>query len=399
MAIFGIWMWADSVRIHGAEKAVGYCVKAGVTDIYFLTKGMGGKTAHHGTIAPHACERDLLREVLEEAHKYSIRVHAWFTCSVDGVYYENHPESGRCHLLRGKDSRVISLADEGYLSYVENMIGEVMRHYDVDGFHLDYIRYNHMLYGWSQEDMARYAAQGADVEKLRSMLFYMNEHETREQNGLIDAYRAGDESVLAFARTRRNDVVNMARRFIAAARAEKPDTAITAALLPEGAYEDVSFADLHYGQNYLDAAPLYDYVLPMSYSAAYKEGPEWVRKTAEVSMRRGLKTAVGLHAYEGGTGASLLADEKILADLPLHGIALFREGATAMAFADDRELMVYNAMDDSLSRIEAVAGGDVVSFEKVLSSGEEAHLKLPFAPEYIRVFAGEVEKCVYLTRK
>lgn len=399
MAILGIWMWAESVRVHGAQKAVGSCVKAGVTDIYFLTKGMGGKTAYHGAYAPHSCERDLLREVLDEAHKYGVRVHAWFTCSVDGAYFDSHPESGRFHLLRGRDSRVISLADEGYLHYIEKMIGEVMRGYDVDGFHLDYIRYNHMLYGWSEEDMARYRAQGADVDKLRSMLLYMNEHETREQNGLIDAYRAGDESVLAFARTRRSDVVNMARRFIAAARAEKPDTAITAALLPEGAYEDVAFADLHYGQNYLDAAPLYDYVLPMSYSVVYKEGPEWVRSTAEVAMRRGLKTVIGLHAYEGGTGETLLADQKILKDVPVHGIALFREGATAMAYAEGQELTVYNALDESLSRIEAAAGGETVGFDRMLSSGEETHIRLPFAPECIRVFAGEKEKCVYLTQK
>lgn len=399
MAILGVWMWATSVQIHGAEKAVGYCARAGVTDIYFLVKGMGGKTAHRGKLAPSTCERDLLRETLDVAHRYGIRVHAWFVSTFDGVYCEKHPESSRVHLINGRDSRAIEMRDEGYLTYIENMIAEVMSNYDVDGFHLDYIRYNHMLYGWSEKEIARYKAEGADVDKLRSMLLYMHEHETRHQNGMIDAYRGGDMDVHAFARARRKDVVNMAKRFIAAARGVKPNTAITAALLPEGAYEDISFADLHYGQNYLDAAPLYDYVTPMIYSVVYKEGPEWVRKAAETSIRRGLKTVVGLHAYEAGTGPSLLADQKILAGLPIHGIALFREGATAMAFSHDRELSIYNAMDAGLTRVEVLAGEETAAFDLTIASGEEKKLLLPFTPECVRVFAGETERCVYVAKE
>ena len=48
------------------------------------------------------------------------------------------------------------------------------------------------------------------------------------------------------------------------------------ALMPEGAYEDIAFSDVHYGQNYQDAAGLYDYALPMAYSKAYeKDGADF----------------------------------------------------------------------------------------------------------------------------
>lgn len=55
-------------------------------------------------------------------------------------------------MIRGKDCGLISLADEGYLQYMENIVRELCRNNGIDGLHLDYIRYNHLLYGWSTED-------------------------------------------------------------------------------------------------------------------------------------------------------------------------------------------------------------------------------------------------------
>lgn len=68
---------------------------------------------------------------------------------------------------------------------------------------------------------------------------------------------------MKFAQMRRDNVVNFATRLTNAVRAVNPDLIISAALMPEGAYsgdynvsgmDSVSFADLHYGQNYKDAA-------------------------------------------------------------------------------------------------------------------------------------------------
>ena len=389
--MLGCWMWVQNVCQYGAEEVAERCRRAGMTDLFFLTKGLAGTTAHHGAYAPHACGRDLLRELTDAAHRRGMRVHAWFTSACDETYKALKPESGRCHLTRGKDRELISLADEGYLAYMEKIIREVCSQYEVDGLHLDYIRYNHLLYGWAEEDRQRYAANGADVAHLLGLMERMFYGENREENLLFEAYRAGDESVHALARTRRSDVVHFARTLTQAAQAENSRLILSAALMPEGAYDDLAFSDLHYGQNYEDMAGLFDLALPMAYSKAYGKDAQWVREVAQGTMRRGLQTLVGLHAYEGGTGPSLRADLEALQDSGAAGACLFREGAFAMGFVQSDGLTIVNALDEPITRIDA---GEVQ--QSVLIRPGEAY-DLRTESRDIRIFAGEKEKCIYLS--
>ena len=393
MAIFGVWMWPKSVREYGAEAVIDRCSRMGVTDIYFLTKGLSGAVSHRSAIAPMDCERDLLGELLESAHARNIRVHAWFTSASDEAYKLKHPESGRYHYIKGRDRGLIALTDEAYLTYMTDVTREVCGQYPIDGLHLDYIRYNHLVYGWSEEDQARYAAEGADPAVLRGM---MDRAFVQEEGPelFFDAYRSGNASIHALARVRRRDVVHFATTLIQAARAAKPDIILSAALMPEGAYEDIAFADVHYGQNYEDAAALYDYALPMAYSQAYGKDGAWVRQVAEGTAKRGLRTVMGLHAYEGGTGDTLRADIAALRDAPVEGICLFREGACVMAFAEGNVLRVFNPLE---SPVTALSDGEApIALDGPLQPGEERSLIVP-TPRQLRAFTAAGEAPVYLS--
>ncbi len=396
MAATGVWMWPQSILARGAEKTADDCVRARITDIFFLVKGLRGTTAYPGSFAPSLCERDLLRELICAAHTRGIRVHAWFTSACDEHYKSLHPESGRCHYTRGKDRELIALTDEGYLAYMGQIVREVCRNYDIDGLHLDYIRYNHALYGWSEEDMKRYEAEGASIPHLRSLIESTFFLEPMQLGLLFDAWRSGDESALAFSRVRRTDVCRFARLLIDAARCEKSSLTVSAALMPEGAYEDTAFADVHYGQNYSDAAELYDFVLPMAYSRAYDQDAAWVRTVAEGSVSKGLKTVMGLHAYEGGTGPSLQADLLALRGAPVDGVCYFRESAFAMAFQDNRKLRIFNPFEESISSVSAFSGSEWHELRADIPSGEEALLTLPFEPHSLRIHTGDKERCVLL---
>ena len=353
--ILGVWMWPESVEENGAREAVGRCAGIGVTDIYFLTKGLSGRVSFRSREAPGQEERDLLRELLDAAHARGVRVHAWFTSASDENYKTLHPESGRFHFIRGRDKGLISLADEGYLDYMQKILRELLRNYDVDGLHLDYIRYNHLAYGWDEDDRRRYAAAGADLALLDEWMrrAFPPGGETGDKDLLFDALRRGEESARALAKVRREDVARFARTLCALARSEKKDITLSAALMPEGAYADTAFADLHYGQSYEDAAALYDYGIPMAYSRAYGKDGAWVRSVAEGALARNVRTVAGLHAYEGATGVTLRDDIAALKGAGTAGICLFREGAFVMAREEGPVLWLYNPLKKPVTALAA----------------------------------------------
>ena len=394
MAVFGVWMWPQSVRHYGADRVAALCASIGVTDVYFLTKGLAGTVSYRSALAPQCCDRDLLAELLDAAHARGIRVHAWLTSASDEHYKHLFPESGRCHYTRGRDKGLISLSDDGYLSYMERILRELCSHYDIDGLHLDYIRYNHLLYGWSEEDIARYAAAGADIAHLRRLMekTFISK---QDADCIFDAYREGDSSVLALAQARRSDVRRFAGVLTACARTGRKNLMLSAALMPEGAYEDTAFADLHYGQSYADAAALYDAVLPMAYSKAYEKDSAWVRAVSESTVKQGLNTIMGLHAYEGGTGPSLLSDIHALRHTAIGGVCLFRFGAFALAIPEGNSIRVINTLDQTITAVESSCGASRLTDSKTILPGEETVLSLPFPASSLRVFCGGTEACVY----
>ena len=395
MPMLGVWMWPESVEKRSARETVDRCVKAGVTDIFFLAKRLSGLVSFHSGIAPRGQERDLLGEMLSAAHERGVRVHAWVTSANDEAYKAAHPESGRCHYARGRDKGLISLRDEGYLSYMQGILREMARNYDIDGLHLDYIRYNHLTYGWDEKDKRRYAAAGADLKHVCDLMdrtFFRGEK--NEENCIFDALRAGDESVRAVARVRREDVKRFARELILPVRCERKQITVTAALMPEGAYDDTAFADLHYGQSYEDASVLYDYALPMAYSLAYEQDGDWVRRVAEGAHAKHVRTVVGLHAFEGGTGASLLRDMCALQGAKTEGVCRFREDAFVMARAEGGCLWLYNPLPAPVTAV--TADGRRLSMAAPLREGEERSVPISGSPRNLRAFAGEKEVCVYL---
>jgi len=358
----GVWMWPDSIIRHGAEKCVSYISRAGITDIFFLTKGLSGKTSYQGVFAPSVSERDLLKELIHASHKSSIRVHAWFTSACDEHYKSLFPSSGRCHFSRGRDRELITITDEDYIAYMENIVREVTSNYDIDGLHLDYIRYNHILYGWSDEEISQYESEGADISRLRELVsktFYTKE----DENAIFDAFRNGDASAHAFSLVRRKNVNAFAGRLTQAAKEIKPGLSLSCSLMPEGAYDDKAFSDLHYGQNYSDLSGIFSLALPMAYSKAYDKNSEWVKDVYEKTAAFGFRTLTGLHAYQGGTSASLKGDIKALSEAGTNDYCLFREGAFAYAFCLGAFVSIYNPTEKRIRLIQDSAQVSELSTE------------------------------------
>ena len=239
---------------------------------------------------------------------------------------------GNCP-MRMEDGRCSLHAEIG-----EDSLPEVCRLYPVDGIHLDYIRYNHLCNGWSETDFANLQAMGADVSHIKEMIERTLGYNGRDEEPeyIFEQFRQGDADAHLIAKYRRGNVIAYAKKIAAAAREVKPDVILSAALMPEGAY-DLAFADLHYGQNYADLSAVVDFIMPMTYSLDYHQDAAWVTKVAEGALEKGGKVLMGLQAYGTSTTEQLTADVAAVRGLlenedaevageNLLGIALFRTG-------------------------------------------------------------------------
>ena len=88
---------------------------------------------------------DPLAYAVEECHKRGMELHAWVVTIPMGKW-----NTAGCALLRKKHPKLArKIGDEGYLNpeqsqtadYLADICEEITRNYDIDGIHLDYIRY------------------------------------------------------------------------------------------------------------------------------------------------------------------------------------------------------------------------------------------------------------------
>ncbi len=88
---------------------------------------------------------DALRYAIDECHRRGMELHAWVVTIPVGKW-----NTYGCKALRRRyPSLIMKIGDEGYMNpespttarYIADMCGEITRKYDIDGIHLDYIRY------------------------------------------------------------------------------------------------------------------------------------------------------------------------------------------------------------------------------------------------------------------
>jgi len=385
----GEWLWASTVYslgTDGAEKIVNAYADVGITDIYLLVKGTNGtvyytrEDANDPSGAPKAyTDRDVLEEVITAAHAKAIKVHAWITSANDKAYKIAHKEEGRYQFVRGReDSSVanynISFLSGNFIDYSKKVAAEIVNNYDVDGLHFDYIRYNHAGNGWGPEDRAMLTkpAGGSGLEKGYGLTqeeynelvvdlaktfgysiaknadgYYEYSKDTTaadyvafkaDDKSLFKAYADKKAGAAAFVQMRCDLVNNYASEVIAAVRAVDPTLAISAALMPEGAYQgdynvsgsnSNSFALVHYGQSYTDAPALYDYVCPMLYTGDFGCSAQWAASMVKNAVEAGNTVVAGLQAFSPATSYVLKQDIDAIKTISSHGVkgfALFRNG-------------------------------------------------------------------------
>jgi uncharacterized lipoprotein YddW (UPF0748 family) len=116
-----------------------------------------GNTMYHSVLEPWATQLtgilgrdpgyDPLEFAIEEAHTRGLELHAWF--NVAKVFAGDAPPSHPQHLVRTHPEWLRKVENEWWMDmgipaardYTQELVMELVRNYDLDGIHFDYIRY------------------------------------------------------------------------------------------------------------------------------------------------------------------------------------------------------------------------------------------------------------------
>jgi Uncharacterized protein conserved in bacteria len=157
--------------------------EAGINTVFFQARLKGG-VFYHSQIEPQSryltgnpnlsSPFDPLAFVVEECHRRNIACHAWIVCMPIGSrrYLE---QNNLLSFYRKNSSWISAYRGEYYLEpsapqtadYLASIAEEIVRNYDVDGIHLDYIRY--------PEHAADYPDKTLFRQSQTSLLFLIGE--------------------------------------------------------------------------------------------------------------------------------------------------------------------------------------------------------------------------------
>lgn len=285
----GIWVVRTSITTpQRVKEVVEFASRNGYTDIFVQVRGRGD-ALYTSTVVPRSPlikvpGYDPLADILSQAPAKGIRVHAWInvflawsarTKPSNPKHVVNlHPDwveinsKGQSDLdliagngRNGREGVYLSPFHDGVRQHLLDIVDELVRHYDIDGIHLDYVRFHDRDYGYNRSGrkkfLVKYSVDPITLGNGSGSYWYRLAEEERE---------------LYWERwnqARRNAVTEVVASIQHQIKSQKPDVVLSAAVKPNPNaarsrfYQDWS-AWLQRG--YLDIA------IPMNYA---KEGRDF----------------------------------------------------------------------------------------------------------------------------
>lgn len=348
-----VWIWGSTVRNLGAETIAATLQQKGITDAILLVKGTAGTVAYPSAIAPPAASVDTLGQFIAACHPRGIKVHAWLNYHQDDAfgtktarkYTIYHVARNPAQPYSVNDGRICPLrAKEEYNAYFLSIVQEILLNYQVDGIHLDYIRYPHTVYCFCPAHRQFAAEHGINFERVRDLInqtYYV----PGDQQTYFNAFAAGDPDAVKWAGMRVdevNSVVAMVRQAVGSHNATYGrNVALSAALMPEGGLTSMAtsgarsdqFGLCHYAQKYEDIASATSFIAPMSYHADYGKPASWVGDVTAgaVAKAAGKPVLAGIQAYSPGTAQQMKDALSAARWNGASGFVLFRYGTMTAA--------------------------------------------------------------------
>ncbi|MCR4401257.1 MAG: family 10 glycosylhydrolase [Firmicutes bacterium] len=314
----GLWVVRTSMATRGSvEKMVDLASKHNFNALFVQVNGRG-EAYYTSSLVPRAPRVhegfDPLEFCIQRAHEAGLQVHAWINAFTvgeigrrtypPGHVLSRHPEwalvdeAGVSTLDYTKDmaegelvSPMLDPAIEGVKEYVHDVFMEVVRNYDVDGVHFDYIRYPSTRFGYG--DVARSAFR--DLTGFDPLDLTRGQEAVEDGAGKERETQRG-ELMAKWDEFRRDQVTEVVRRVYEEVKRVKPGVAVSCAVFPDAA--DAASRRLQDWDTWLSRG-IVDFLVPMVYTSNGDVFTRHVRDAVEAAARgraRG-RVLAGVGAY------------------------------------------------------------------------------------------------------
>jgi uncharacterized lipoprotein YddW (UPF0748 family) len=265
---------------------------------------------------------DPLAAVLSEAKRNGVRVHAWVSvnlvssavelpASPDHLVYR-HPEWLMVPRVIAQDLARLDPGNPGYVgkiarwtrgelelveglyasplqpeaaAYTERVIADLARRYDLDGVHLDYIRYPNPQFDYSRFAIAEFRAD------IRPRLDAATRREV-DLEAEDDLFAYPDRFPAEWKAFRRARLTALVSRIRQSVRAVRPNALITSAVFPDSQYAfDERLQDW---RGWLSAR-LVDAVAPMAYTQEAARFAEQIGAARDIAGGRAVWAGIGAY--------------------------------------------------------------------------------------------------------
>lgn len=174
----GIWVIRTSITTpQKVQGILDFAQRNGYTDLFVQVRGRGD-ALYTSSIVPRSpllkvSGYDPLQDITRGAHARGIKVHAWINVFLSWSarsmpknpqhVVNRHPEwveingKGQSDLdlisgngRNGREGIYLSPFHPGVKQHLLDIVEEIVTHYDVDGIHLDYVRFQDRNYGYNR---------------------------------------------------------------------------------------------------------------------------------------------------------------------------------------------------------------------------------------------------------
>jgi uncharacterized lipoprotein YddW (UPF0748 family) len=282
----GLWVVRNALETtEQIDAMMAFAHKYGFTDLFVQIRGRGD-AYYNSSYEPKAADVfdsrfDPLAYLLLHPYADSMRIHVWM--NVFYIWSKDTLPADRSHIVNRQSDWLARPLDQSNISMVLNypnsarkagveglylspslpkvqnyfidVVKDVLGKYDVDGVHLDYVRYPDSKFDLNPDVVARYRQRYS----INPRLFLANPEGFVKQFGLSDY----QHFYANWRRYLRDGLSDFIRRFSGEIRQEKSNIIITAAVKP-----DIPIAHWEYYQDWdrwLEEGWL-DYAVPMNYA-------------------------------------------------------------------------------------------------------------------------------------